>query len=220
MNDLGLIVALYRALAEYARITPIEGSWGTKRLVVHTKVSTHNGYHFSAIVVKDIELITMIPQLKTGSYDDVNSVIMAYRNNPTAKVVEIEDAVLNNLFSNQLNIDTKNNSLMQLSNKNPLEILTLAIDNAFAEYLKAMNTFTYQYRGNNIYSLSLLLPSWSYSSPSMYKPFGSNLFTSSSGIDIIHKAIEVNQQGTGFDYISDTQLSGEVVRCVKHDNIV
>ena len=64
----------------------------------------------------------------------------------------------------------------------------------------------------------MLLPSWTYRTNTMYKPFGFNLFTSTSGIDVVHRGIEVAPNGS-LQYIGNTQLSGEVVRCVKHDNI-
>lgn len=218
MQDLELMIALYRGIAEFARITPVD-SWGEQRLVVYTPVKQHNGYYFTCIVVKDLSLITMIPQLITGSYDEVSQVISGYRNTQGIKVVEMDQETLKVRFKSNYDIMYPGTNILAAVNKDPLEIVASAIDHAFADYQTAMNEFIRQYQGNNAYNLSILFPSWTYRSATMYKPFGFNLFTSTSGIDIIHRGIEMNPNG-GWDYVNNTQLSGEVVRCVKHDNIV
>ena len=218
MNDLELMVALYRGLADFARITPLD-SWGDKRLVVYTPIQNHNGYYFTCIVIKDVNLITTIPQLIAGSYEEVSSVISQYKSTQGVKIIEISQDTLYRMFDNQYKLITNNSNLFSISGKAPLEIVATAIDQAFNDYQIAMGEFTRQYPGMTSYQLSMLLPSWTYRSATMYKPFGFNLFTSTSGIDIIHNGIEIAPNGA-MTYINTTQLSGEVVRSVKHDNIV
>lgn len=217
MNDLELVICLYRGLAEYARMNDVD-SWNQKRLIVYTPVKQHGDYCFTCIVIKDLNLITTIPQLVTGTYDEVHAVINEYRNTPGVKVMEIENETLKTRFSSNYSIMHPGSNILAISGKDPLDIIASAIDKAFEDYITAMEEFVRTYPGNNAYNLTMLLPSWTYRTNTMYKPFGFNLFTSTSGIDVVHRGIEVSPNGS-LQYVGNTQLSGEVVRCVKHDNI-
>ena len=218
MNDLTLIVCLYKALGERAKMSGVD-SWGLQRVFVQTQVKQNGNYYFCAGVIKDISLVACIPVLFIGSYDEVNAKLMTFNQDPTTQVDIMTDTEVKTMFDNQITITSSvGNNMIKAANRSPIEILGTAIDNALHDYQLAMATFINQYPGQTVYGYAMLLPSWNYSSNHMYKPFGSTVFTSGSGIDIVHKGIEIN--GGQTQYINDIQLSGEVVRVVKHDNIV
>ena len=68
MNDLTLIVCLYKALGERAKMSGVD-SWGLQRVFVQTQIKQNGSYYFCAGVIKDISLVACIPVLFIGSYD-------------------------------------------------------------------------------------------------------------------------------------------------------
>lgn len=226
MNDLTMMIALYRGLSNIAITDAANMGWGTKRVAYYTTPYSHDNRIFvSAMIIKDVDLITMTPRVFTGSTDQINAEIEAMRGYQNMIVKQVNANELNVQFTNEYNALNENRGIIGKleidRSETALNLLSKCVAASIADYSELVNNQATQYlnAGYSLFQINSVLPSLVLQGSIVYKPFGFLLFNASNGIDIAHSAISVNAATGQPELNFSVQLSNEIIRSVKHDDL-